>query len=267
MGRTPMDRALRALSVLVAVMAVLVVTLSPSLPVNRSSGARSPTDDVATQREAAAARTKGYAYLLRSPDHRYPARWCPGAIDYSVDTAQVQSAGMDPQEELIRWRQVFDEWSAQSGGRYTFRYSGPRPLGTKGEGQLDIDAIEPGSIGITYVHGDSTQGATGYHAAAVAGRTAGNGGLQVISMGPLEASAMVGDKGFVMIDVDDASRLPAEGLRRTLYQHESGHALGLGHVDAPDAIMNGTLSTTRLTVGSADRAGLLSLTQMPCEHP
>lgn len=266
MRTSPADRALRVIALLTALVAVVTVTLTPTMTVNSEADARpAPGDDDVSvqQRESADAVTRGYAFLLRSEDHRYPARWCPGEIPYRLDLSQAIAAGMDPIAEQQRWADVFAKWAAVSGGVYSFRYAGEQELRTMLDQQLDIDSIEPGSIGITYVN-DSADAEQGYQAAAVQGRTAGNGGLQVVTNSTLDAGALVGDRGFVMIDADDAAELAPEGLRRTLYQHESGHALGLGHVSEPTSLMNGTLSTARAYVSQADEEGLLALTRMPC---
>jgi hypothetical protein len=202
---------------------------------------------------------------LSSPEHRYPARWCAGTIGFTIDTTELVGSDMDAGQEAARWQSVFDDWSRVSGGRYSFAYRGERRLTMDSDGQPDVNSVEPGTIGITFVHGDAAAASTEYRSAAVRGRTAGNGGLQVSSPGNSDAGSLIGDRGFVLIDVDDAASLNPDGLRRTLYQHESGHALGLGHVSDPAALMNGTLSTARSRVGPQDGAGLQALLRFPCE--
>lgn len=260
------DRVLRAVAVVAALTVVVVAAMNSQLPLNFSSSAEkkqgpSSRDDL--RREAAAAQTRGYAYLLSSPDHLYPARWCAGNIGFHMDTTMLADARLDTAEEVRRWDKVFQEWSRASQGRYTFSYLGERKLTMNADGEPDVNSVEPGTIGITYVHGDP-DGAEEYRSTAVRGRTAGNGGLQVISRGDSDAGALLGDRGFVLIDVDDAADLAADGLRRSLYQHESGHALGLGHVEDDRVLMNGTLSNERSRITASDQAGLRSLLEMPC---
>ena len=126
-------------------------------------------------------------------------------------------------------------WARASNDYYRFDYAGERQLTTKDDGQLDLDSIEPGTIGITYVTGSEDVGDSRYGAAAVRGRTAGNGVCRSPLMPGWTAAAWWGP-GFVMIDAEDALALSADGMREALYQHESGHALGLGHVNASSSI-------------------------------
>jgi Matrixin len=259
----PVDVALRVVAAALAVGAVGVVAANPQFRSDLAADARSPVASDDLQREANG-KTKGYAFLLKSSDSRYPGRWCEGDIRYSVDLTRAEAVGMDRDQELARWARVLRNWSEASNYHYRFDYAGERPLTTKDDGQLDLESIEPGTIGITYVMGGEDPGDSRYRAAAVRGRTAGNGGLQVTSDSGVDGGSLVGDRGFVMIDAEDALALDADGMREALYQHESGHALGLGHVSASTSIMNGTLSTTRLTLEPGDIAGLRALTQMPC---
>jgi hypothetical protein len=260
------DRVLRGVAATCAVAVVVLAAVNSQLPLASSSDVRAtpPAEQAgAAGRRARDGRTEGYSFLLSSPDHRYPGRWCPGTIGYYVDTALLAEGGMTASEELLRWEDTFQAWAQASQGRYTFAYLGERTLAMDASGEPAVASVEPGTIGITYVHDAAEGGQPDYRSAAVAGRTAGNGGLQVIS-GDSEASALVGDRGFVLIDVNDAAELPADGLRRSLYQHESGHALGLGHVADEGALMNGTLSTSRPRISTVDARGLVELSRMPC---
>lgn len=261
------DRVLRAVAVVAAVTVVVIAAMNSQLPLNFSSSAEkgeSPAPRNELRREAAAAQTRGYAYLLSSPDHLYPARWCAGTIGFHIDTTMLADGELDAAEEVRRWDKVFQEWSRASQGRYRFSYLGERKLTMDSDGEPDVNSVEPGTIGITYVNGDPDSDPQEYRSTAVRGRTAGNGGLQVISRGDSDAGALLGDRGFVLIDVDDAADLAADGLRRSLYQHESGHALGLGHVEDDRVLMNGTLSNDRSRITTSDEAGLMSLLEMPC---
>lgn len=262
---SPVDHALRTIAGLTAVAALAVVAANPQFHSDSRADALSPVAANALQREAAG-KTKGFSFLLKSPDSRYPGRWCGGTIDYTLDLSQVSGAGMDEGEEAARWARVWQRWAEASRGHYQFRYAGLRSLTTREDGQLDLDGISPGTISITYVHDDAGEGDPGYQAAAVRGRTAGNGGLQVVSNGAAPGGSLVGDRGFVMIDAEDAAALSPDGLRESLYQHESGHALGLGHVASDTSIMNGTLSSERQGLAPGDLSGIRALTAMPCQR-
>lgn len=258
------DTVLRIVALVLAVAAMGIVAANPQFHRNSDARARTPLSSKDLQREADA-KTKGFAYLLKSGEHRYPGRWCGGTIEYTIDVSQVADAGMNPDEEIARWAAALGAWSRATQGHYRFVHGGQRALDTDDEGELNLDSIQPGTIGITYVHGDGSGDAT-HDAVAVRGRTAGNGGLQVVSTGDADAGALVGDRGFVMIDAVDAAALSADGLRQTLYTHESGHALGLGHVDTASSLMNGTLSTSRALPAGGDVAGIRALAAMPCEN-
>ncbi len=260
---TTVDNVLRGLAAITAVAAIGVVAANPQFRADSGVAAaqRLAGDPLARQADA---KTKGYSFLLKSEDSRYPGRWCAGTIPYTLDLSQAEAAGMDPAAEAARWATVLQRWAVASQGHYRFTYAGQRSLLTDEDGELDLESIEPGTIGITYVHDDPT-GDPGYQAAAVRGRTAGNGGLQVTSNGSIPGGSLVGDRGFVMIDAEDAAALSADGLRQALYQHESGHALGLGHVNSTTSIMNGTLSSDREELADGDLAGMAAITAMPCQ--
>ncbi|MCB0918711.1 MAG: matrixin family metalloprotease [Actinobacteria bacterium] len=265
------DTVLRGIAIAALALLLLVGIASPAgllgqpvsgnsaAPANREPDARSASD---------AATAAGYAFLLSSKEHDYPARWCAGTqLRYTIDFTQAGAAGLDPAEEVRRWQRAFSAWTEASLGQYTFVYEGEKQLSTVAEDdsfEVDVDSIDEDTIGITYVQDDDES--QPYYATAVRGRTAGNGGIQVVSRGTQEGSALVGDKGFVMIDAEDAATLAATGLRETLYIHESGHSLGLGHVEAAQSIMNGTLSNSRPDISEADRQGVRALSRMPCER-
>lgn len=276
MGVVTTDRILRTLAV---IGAATVIALAIAIPVDRLSGAAverpskrenpAPKSE-SPQRASKPAASGGYAYLLSSPNNKYPARWCAGSdIAYTIDLGQAIIAGLNPDQELRRWREVFGEWSRASKGAYEFHYAGEKTLETvvsDGKREINVDAIESGTIGVTYVYGNASDanGHREYVASAVKGRTTGNGGIQVVSRGTGDASALVGDRGFVMIDVADALDLAPDGLRRTLYRHEVGHSLGLGHVERPKSLMHGTLSDSRPSLTRGDIAGIKDLASMPC---
>jgi hypothetical protein len=274
MGEKVANCVQRFVAIICGTLMILVATASPAGLLGGASADRPATRDYisgqrhSTELAGRPGKTAGYAFLLRSQDHIYPARWCTGTtIGYTIDFSQAPAAGLDPTQELARWQSVFERWTRASQGAYTFQYLGEKLLTTvkRDAGrEVDVDAIDSGTIGITYVHGDDEIDVPDtYRAAAVAGRTAGNGGLQAVSRGD-DAAALVGDRGFIMIDASDTLSLAPDGLRRTLYLHESGHALGLGHVDEPSSVMHGTLSQSRLGIGKGDLTGINELAAMPC---
>lgn len=258
---TGLDTVLRGIAAVSVVTGVLVVAAGPELPDSPVADATQQVAEDSLQRQG---EPRDYTFLLTSPDTRLPGRWCAGTITYHLDLAQAARAGLDPGVEAARWATVMQRWAEVSGGHYRFTYGGARELTVDEEGDLDLESIEPGTIGITYVHDDPTTGDAAYRATAVTGRTAGNGGLQVTSNADVPGGMLVGDRGFVMIDADDAAELSPDGLREALYQHESGHALGLGHVPTGNSIMNGTLSERRLALTAGDRAGIAALIELPC---
>lgn len=260
----PLDQVLRVLAAGIAVAALLVLAADPRM--RTVSDATATAQDASVDSRAANARARDYTYLLRSEGSRFPGRWCAGTITYTLDLTQVGSAGMDPAIEAQRWGEVMQAWATASQGRYRFQYGGERSLQITDDGQLDLESIESGTIGITYVSGEDGTGDVTHHATAVRGRTAGNAGLQVVSNRSLAGGELVGDRGFVMIDAQDAAALSDDVLRRALYLHESGHALGLGHVESATSIMNGTLSSARPGLAAGDITGVRNLVTMPCER-
>lgn len=271
MGQADFRWCARGAVVITAVAVIMVNAAAPVAP-GVNAGVDVP-DAPSAQTERLAAASPAdvpdpgqHSFLLTSPAYRYPARWCPGEIAYTVDSSQAANAGFDVDEELSLWRSVFEAWSAASDGRYWFRYAGQRTLSSTKDGGVDVDSVAEGTIGITYVFASDDPSAPADRVSSeLVGRTAGNAGLQALTRGSADSAALVGDRGFVMIDVADAVNLSPQGLRRTLYQHESGHALGLGHEDDPDSIMRTTLPEDRTRPAPVDVAGLRELTEMPCQ--
>lgn len=278
MGVGYSNRILRALAVLGSCAVILFASAVPVNPstgaaVERSSNRGSPTvQSSSLQQDPEPTEAVRHAYLLASPDHTYPGRWCGNqTINYTIDFSQALAVGLDPARELDRWQEIFGEWARASNGGYSFRNVGEKPLGTiaaDGKHGIDIETIDPNTIGVTYVYGSAAdaKGHPDYLASSVSGRTTGNGGMQVVTRGTQDASALVGERGFVMIDSVDALDMDPDGLRSTLYRHELGHALGLGHVGRPESLMHGTLSVSRPGLTRADVAGIRELAAMPCER-
>lgn len=257
-----LDRVLRAVAISAALLCLVAVTHAQAPQVPTSSVQGPVTAEAAVPADTAM--LQSYDFLLTDPEHRFPARWCPTTIGFQIDTTLLDEAGLDAAAEIQRWQQVFDAWSQASDYRYRFDYRGEEQLLMDRDGEPDIGSIPAGTIGISYVHGRVGAGQNDYRSRAVSGRTAGNGGLQAVSSGDTDASALIADRGFVLIDAYDARELSAGNLRRALYQHESGHALGLGHVENPESLMHDTLSMMRLKVSVGDAAGLRELAGMPC---
>ncbi len=262
---TWLNRSLRVLATSALLIALVSVSHAQA-PLRIESGATTVAGHTSASDSARIIddRSRGYDYLLEDSDRRYPARWCPGEIFFSVDNTLLAESDLDPHRELQRWIDVFDAWSHASRNTYRFSYRGEQKLVIDSNGEPEINSIQPRSIGITYVHGTKDADTADYYAEAVRGRTAGNAGLQVFSSDGPDETALVGDRGFILIDIDDAEKLSANVLRKSLYQHESGHALGLGHVEDEAALMNGTLSRDRRYISDSDAAGLRKLATAPC---
>ena len=257
-----LDRSVRALAVSAALLCLVAVTHAQAPQVPESAVKRPIVAEAAIPERDSV--SQAYEFLLTDPEHEFPARWCADTIGFHIDTTLLVGSKMDPTAEIDRWQEVFAEWRRASDYRYRFEYLGDKQLLMDSDGEPDIGSIPAGTIGISYVHGRSGSAPVDYRSRAVSGRTAGNGGLQAISTGNSDISAMIADRGFVLIDINDAAELTPDGLRRALYQHESGHALGLGHVQDRRALMHDTLSTTRTKISAGDSTGLRELADMPC---
>ena len=261
-----LNRLLRVVAATALLFAVGSLSQYPTTSDSQPSATTAGENSIASESMTIATeRSRGYNFLLEDPDRRYAGRWCPGELQFYIDTTLLSESELDRDEEIQRWIKVFDAWGVASQDSYRFSYQGERKLNIKSDGEPEIGSIAPRSIGITYVRGTPTSSASDYYTKVVGGRTAGNAGLQVHSSNGTDDTALIGDRGFILIDIDDAKDLKAKTLRTSLYQHESGHALGLGHVTDKTALMNGTLSRERRSITDADAAGLRALANMPCQ--
>jgi hypothetical protein len=159
---------------------------------------------------------------------------------------------------------VFAEVSAVSG--YTFQYVDLPP----GAGTVDASGRITGFSSGTGAYASTdlvvTYAAPGdagsYRAANLAGNVIGYGG-------PMWSISSAGKRivaGQVLIDYGDVTTLSLDANDlRSLYLHELGHALGLGHYSDPAQVMNPSLSNPVVTAYAAgDQTGLWSLASQAC---
>lgn len=172
---------------------------------------------------------------------------CAGAVTWSVDPGSL--GALELAREVTRLNRALRTWSAATG--LDFRYQGPETAAVDGAGlqvgPLDRGAPRPRHIYIAFRGSDSVP--------AFVNTVYGYAAPTLVDRSTRQISG-----GFVLIRTDRVRSAAASDPRslRSLYVHEIGHVLGLGHAQLEANIMY-PIVTDQLTLGAGDRAGVRGL--------
>jgi len=181
---------------------------------------------------------------------------CAGPVTWSVDPGTLTASQVS--QEMARLRRAFGTWSAASG--LDFRFAGLQTMAVDGPGlqvgPVDGSPARPRHIYVAF-RGSETVPAFvntvyGYAAPTLADRAT----RQITG-------------GYVLIRTDRVRTAASSDPRslRSLYVHELGHVLGLGHAQRDENIMY-PIVTDQLQLGAGDVAGVRQLlTGCPVQIP
>lgn len=197
-----------------------------------------------------------------------PGHWCAtNEIGYRVDLTGARLAGMDSETELLRWRAAFALWEEASNGKYEFEYRGaakfPLVMNSSLEDmKINDHRLKRDEIAITYATSRSTGDPnwTDYLHAGL-GSSLGIGGIGPVIWGPGESRSGLITSGSIILDAHDVS--DPDDLLPTVYVHEVGHALGLGHVKNPNQMMYENAPASA-QISKGDRRGIRKLASAGC---
>jgi hypothetical protein len=201
-------------------------------------------------------------YMSGGSDPAAAARWSSCTpITWSVDTINIAASGVRPGKEIARWQQAVDVIATASG--YQFEYVPVAP----GSGSHFIARTSENSRTNIVISYESATDANGYQLVSL-------GNSQTIAMTALSwFDAGIGPKlsTNAEIDMDFADLLRATRAHKyspedrvSLMIHELGHAVGMGHIPDPNAMMYPVWIPGKTQMTPADAAGIGSLQQQPC---
>lgn len=172
---------------------------------------------------------------------------CAGPVTWSVDPGTLTASEVS--RETVRLRRALRTWSAATG--LEFHYLGIETAAVDGPGlqvgPADGGAARPRHIYVAFRGSESVPAFVntvyGYAAPTLADRT-----TRQIS------------GGFVLIRTDRVRAAAASDPRslRSLYVHEVGHVLGLGHAQLEQNVMH-PIVTDQVRLGAGDAAGVRQL--------
>lgn len=197
-----------------------------------------------------------------------PGHWCSSdPIGYRVDLTGARLAGLNGETELQRWQEAFARWGRASGGRYEFEFRGearfPLVMNSSLEDMKISDRrINPKEIAITYATSRSLGDPSwSDYLHAGLGPSLGIGGIGPVKWGSGVHETGLITSGTIILDAHDVSEL--SGRLPVVYVHETGHALGLGHVkDSSQIMYENAPATARISAG--DRRGIRELASGRC---
>ena len=198
----------------------------------------------------------------------WPGHWCStGKIGYQIDLTGARLAGLDPDREIRRWRDAFEQWTRASEGRYEFEYRGETKLplvmnSSLEDMKISEKRLERGEIAITYAtsRSDNDSRWSDYLHAGL-GPSLAIGGIGPVNWGSGESRSGLITSGTVIMDAHDVADL--DGSLPTVYVHETGHALGLAHVKDPSQMMYENAPESA-RIGQGDRLGIQELASAGC---
>ena len=212
------------------------------------------------------------------PSHRFlapskaaapwPGHWCSSdKIGYRIDVTGARLAGMDPEREIRRWNDAFAQWAKASKGNYEFEYRGKANLplvmnSSLEDMKISDHRLKRGEIAITYATSRSMgdpRWSDYLHAGL--GPSLGIGGIGPVQWGSGQPRNGLIANGTVILDAHDVSEL--NGSLPTVYVHEAGHAMGLGHVIDPDQMMFEDAPASA-QISGGDRLGIQKLASAGC---
>lgn len=223
------------------------------------------------RRSKNAAGGSGRAYRFLAPARGAapsPGHWCSSnPIGYRVDLTGARLAGLEPNRELRRWQDAFAHWERASEGKYQFEFRGETRFPLVMDSSLEdmkigTRSLKADEIAITYAT-SRTMGDPRWsdYLHAGLGPSLGIGGIGPVRWGPAVAGSGLITSGTIILDAHDVADL--DGPLPTVYVHESGHALGLGHVKNQNQIMYENASATA-QINDGDRRGIQKLASAEC---